>query len=382
MVAKACEPVAVQWRRYYRFPSVPLWVLTFFSLVLPRVNRKPQAWLILIPLGVAMIAREVLVRTMSLPASSEVTFDFFVVTGAVSWAAVWLLGHWLAACRRIPAILLALAIPAAIASLSYFGYFGFAVTENLNWLATIYGTCVVCVVSATTIAGLSCRGHDRPWWLLLWFGLWLTVIGPAMLFFLQLGLILAKIEEPATPLVVLLGVMLVGLFLAVRCICSACRTWCWLSIPRSIASGWRANLGLREVEWENAPGGKGRWGDSSRPGTPLSTAPTSKAVDTGDVVGRWQFYLDRLSCAVLIEFRPDGTFAQTILPNQGGAKNCPGGTWRLEGPRIHLDGYVTATEEATNEARTWWVIDTTSGPALYGGDGIEPSGCFCLQRSR
>ena len=105
-------------------------------------------------------------------------------------------------------------------------------------------------------------------------------------------------------------------------------------------------------------------------------------MDTGDVVGRWQFYLDRLSRAVLIEFRPDGTFAQTILPNQGGAKNCPGGTWRLEGPRIHLDGYVTATEEATNEARTWWVIDTTSGPALYGGDGIEPSGCFCLQRSR
>ena len=103
---------------YYRFPSVPLWVLTFFLLVLPRVNRKPQAWLILIPLGVAMIAREVLVRTMFLPASSEVTFDFFVVTGAVSWAAVWLLGHWLAACRRIPAILLALAIPAAIALLS------------------------------------------------------------------------------------------------------------------------------------------------------------------------------------------------------------------------------------------------------------------------
>jgi len=71
---------------------------------------------------------------------------------------------------------------------------------------------------------------------------------------------------------------------------------------------------------------------------PLSTEPTVKPVAADDLLGRWQFYLDGVSKTVSIDFRPDGTFAQTISSNQGSVQQCPGGTWRLEGPKILMEG--------------------------------------------
>ena len=195
-----------------------------------------------------------------------------------------------------------------------------------------------------------------------------------MLFFLQLGLILAKIEEPATPLVVLLGVMLVGLFLAGALYLFSLPYMVLAFNSPLIASGGK--LGFEGSRMGSAAGrGVGRWAIVP-PGTPLSTAPTSKAVDAGDVVGRWQFYLDRLSRRCSSSSAPTALLPRRSCPTRGRRKNYPGGTWRLEGPGIHLDGYVTATEEATNEARTWWVINTTSGPALYGGDGDRAQRLF------
>jgi len=100
---------------------------------------------------------------------------------------------------------------------------------------------------------------------------------------------------------------------------------------------------------------------------PLSTDPTQKPVSVADVVGPWRFYLDEVASTVVVDFKADGTFRQTIMPNQGGARQCPGGTWRLEGPLVQLSGYVTAKEEAS-EPRTWWIVDTSAGPAVFGGE--------------
>jgi hypothetical protein len=112
-----------------------------------------------------------------------------------------------------------------------------------------------------------------------------------------------------------------------------------------------------------------------------SIHPTGNRVTSDDLVGRWQFYLDRASASVRIDFRPDGTFTQTILANQGGFRACPGGTWRLEGALVHLAGYVTAAE-GISESRTWWMIDTPAGLALFGGDGPFAQSFFRMQRQR
>ena len=115
--------------------------------------------------------------------------------------------------------------------------------------------------------------------------------------------------------------------------------------------------------------------------TPLSTEPTHKPVKADVVVGCWHFYLDGESKTVIIDFRPNGTFTQTICPNQGGIQHCPGGTWRLEGANVYLDGYVAAADGASRQ-QAWWMIDAPSGElALFGGDGQDRKSYFRMRRT-
>jgi hypothetical protein len=85
-------------------------------------------------------------------------------------------------------------------------------------------------------------------------------------------------------------------------------------------------------------------------------------------VGPWRFYLDEATSTVVVDFKADGTFSQTITTNRGEVKECPGGTWRLEGPLIRLSGYV-AVQDGSGDERTWWMVDTAEGLAVFGGEG-------------
>ena len=109
---------------------------------------------------------------------------------------------------------------------------------------------------------------------------------------------------------------------------------------------------------------RGRNGDQSPPIQPAIRSHWY------DLVGQWQLYLDSVSRTVSVDFRDDGTFAQRIVPNQGGIQECPGGTWSLEGASVRLAGYVTAGD-GTSQSLTWRMVDTPSGLALYGGDGPD-----------
>jgi hypothetical protein len=112
---------------------------------------------------------------------------------------------------------------------------------------------------------------------------------------------------------------------------------------------------------------------------PMSTEPTARPVGTEDLVGRWQFYVDGISRTVVMDFRADGTFGQTILPNHGARQQCPGGTWRLDGAAVHLDGYITAAQ-GDCRACAWRIIDDRVGFALYCGDGPDAQAFFCVRR--
>ena len=112
---------------------------------------------------------------------------------------------------------------------------------------------------------------------------------------------------------------------------------------------------------------------------PASTEPTAKPVEAGDVIGGWQFYVDELARTIRVELSADGTFAQSIVTNRGDLTACPGGTWRLEGPLLHLSGYVTARDGTVTNC-TWHLIDTPTGLALYGGDGPAATSSFFITR--
>ena len=109
----------------------------------------------------------------------------------------------------------------------------------------------------------------------------------------------------------------------------------------------------------------------------FSREPTSNAVTRDDVAGRWQFYSDAASKTVRLDFRPDGTYGQTIVDNRGQTTHCPGGTWTLFGPHVELTGYVSA-REGTTESMTWWMVDGPAGLSLYGGD--DPDSFFAMTR--
>jgi hypothetical protein len=112
---------------------------------------------------------------------------------------------------------------------------------------------------------------------------------------------------------------------------------------------------------------------------PTSTDPTSKRVTAEDLIGQWEFYVDEASVTVRLDFRPDGTFSQRMVLNQGGMRECAGGTWKLEGAVLPLAGYNAAVDGASRP-RTWWMIDTQSGLALWGNDGPDGQPFFCIRR--
>lgn len=112
---------------------------------------------------------------------------------------------------------------------------------------------------------------------------------------------------------------------------------------------------------------------------PSPSGPTNRPVTADDLLGRWQFYVDSASRTVTLDFLPDGTFTQTIVANRGGTQECPGGTWGLDGASVHLTGYVTAGDGSPHP-RTWQIVDTPFGPALYGGDGPDAKTFFCIRR--
>ncbi len=110
-------------------------------------------------------------------------------------------------------------------------------------------------------------------------------------------------------------------------------------------------------------------------------APTARPVAASDVVGTWRFRNDATSKAIVVTFRPDGTFTERIVGPRGRAIPCPGGTWSLSGPSVLLDGYVSS-EWGPTGPMSWYMIDAidASGPVLFGGDHPDPDAFTDLSR--
>ena len=364
----------LRWRWYYHAPTVALWALILLLLVAPKANRHRQAWLIFVPLGVVLLLWSMFVRLLSMPSDPQQRFGFVVVTAAMAWAAVWLLGHWLGRRSRFLTFLGMWLVMDAVGAASYFCHYGGGLDELAPMLIT-YGVFIVFPALGTTLAGFSCRKRFSPGRFLAWLLMW-TVVPCMLLPLLWMSLILFAAGPPPGQL------PMIALMLTVSSAVLGGLVYLW-NLPFLVLAfkcpfygeRLRKMLGLGSEACREA-------GQELPEGlATTSTEPTRQPVTAEDLVGPWQYYLAGACRLVSLDFRPDGTFAQTFVHNRDGVQQCPGGTWRLEGPMIHLEGYQSAARGGVVSA-TWWMMDTASGLAPCGGDDPDATPGFRLWRVR
>lgn len=92
-----------------------------------------------------------------------------------------------------------------------------------------------------------------------------------------------------------------------------------------------------------------------------------RAFHRDDVLGAWHFYVDAVASTVTIDLRPDGRYTQVIARNSGGAIDCPGGVWTLEGPYLELASYRSALRATTQNVR-WFFGEWENGLVLCAKD--------------
>jgi len=170
----AASPVYCEWRWYYHVPSLALWGLIALALVVPKENRKPQAWLILIPLFLVMALWQMPARLFSLPPSAANPVGFMVNSVAMAWTVVWLLGRRLGSRRRIAAFFWMLGVMTVVGLWAYVGEYGTAISSDMLVMLIPYGVCALALLSSMALARLFCRKTDRPGpfmaWLFIWMG--------------------------------------------------------------------------------------------------------------------------------------------------------------------------------------------------------------------
>jgi hypothetical protein len=162
-------PVVVAWRWHYVIPDWPLWALLALLLVAPRANRRRQAWLILVPLGLVLIVWRMPATLLSMSDGVTESLGFLVVTGVMGWSMVWLLVPWLALRNRFLAFLSLSAVMLAVGLLSF--YCNFADADGLP-LFVVYCLCVLIALLAMMITSLFCRKRCSLGrflgWLIVW----------------------------------------------------------------------------------------------------------------------------------------------------------------------------------------------------------------------
>jgi hypothetical protein len=365
------EPLVVQWSWRYAFPTLPLWmlILVLFGL---KANRHPQAWLILLPLGLVMLVWRMPLQLLSISDGPVQTIGFFVESGVLAWTIVWLLGRRLATRHRGLSFLLIYAVLCAVGLLSY--YLQYEERDEIVPLMIGFGVCCIPLPLAMMLASRFSRGSYSKLRFNLSIVLWTGLTTAATMF--VLFAVMAIINFRHLPGMLFLLFVMAIYTLSLTCIL------CLINLPFLILA-FKSPFYRRRFE-RLFRIEKGHFIVDQRLARlkmePISKEPTAKPVAAADLLGRWEFYLDQLTLTVRITFRADRTFSQTMLFNRGEVRDCPGGTWHLDGPHVHLDGYVPASHSA-GEPRTWWMIDTQDGFALFGGDDADSQSFVPIRRN-
>jgi hypothetical protein len=368
------EPILYAWGWHYQVPSLAAWMTILALLAVPIAKRKPRSWLILVPPVLGMVLWQLPMQLLSMPPSTAETIDLVLYSAVVAWALVWLVRYWFAGYHPTVAFFLVLTAVLAGGALFCLGRFGMALSDESLLPLIVYCFYVLSLAPAMTLSGYGSRGRCTVGLIALWLGLW---IGFAVLAsMLVVGVAGTGLESlPPYTFMFFLFVVIVT-FVGLGCILYL------INLPFTLAAS-RPSLYVDHLRDARKLGEVAPWrpnqGHRTTDDLPRSVTPTAKALREEDIAGPWQFYLDRASRTVTVDFKTNGTFIETIVPNQGRFIECPEGTWRLDGPWIHLDGYVAA-EPGTSQSRTWWVVDTPAGFAMFGGDAPDPNSFVYMTR--
>lgn len=370
--ASISQPVVVSWAWYYDYPTLPVWGLIVLLLIVPKANRNRQAWLILIPLGLVLLLWRMPATLLALPDEVTETSGFFLVSAAMAWTVVWLLADRLATRHRTLTLVVVWTVMWAVGVASYHFYNA----DPDGWLPSVigFGFFAAILPLGMLLSGYWCRkSYSRRrfrFWLFVW------MLAPVAALMLSYAAFLTMVLEPGmlAMAATMLGVMALAsvVYAAVLYLLN----WPFLELAFRSPLYRRRFEKLFHVETVSSPESQ-ELQLVDEP--PISTDPTSQPVAADDLLGRWQFYQDSASATVTIEFHADGTFTQTVTLNQGGIRYCPGGTWKLAGPWVHLEGYATSGGQS-GQSCDWRMIDTPAGLALFGGDGPDASSSFRIKR--
>jgi len=220
--------VLFHWRWWYHVPSLPLWAIVFLLLVVPKANRHRQAWLIVIPLGLVLLVWRMPATLLSWPDESTERLGFFVVSGAMAWSMVWLLGRWLGTRYRIITMVFIWAVMFAIGLVSFYCHFADAM--YLAPYLILYGVGVGILLLAMMFTANLCRRTFSAAKFLGWLLLWnvVVIVGLMMVYGALIMIVQPSLRNIAAfaviiiPVTLLLGSILYlpslpFLILALRC---------------------------------------------------------------------------------------------------------------------------------------------------------------------
>jgi hypothetical protein len=153
-----------------------LWLVLFLVLLIFKSNRRPQAWLILIPLLAVNLLWSVFERIIPWPSEMLMVLEQVLVSLSVALAVLWLLGDKIGNRNRFLTFLAALFIMTVIGLVGIFSYSG----VSFGWL-TLYSAIFLALTIAVTLlafvlSSLCCRKRFGPVRFMLWLAAWSLVI--------------------------------------------------------------------------------------------------------------------------------------------------------------------------------------------------------------
>lgn len=205
------KPIPFSWRWRYSHPELPLLFCLLLAMFVPRENRRPAAWLILV-LPVLAGGLRALVPTLSSDGDAAL---YMAASLATAWAIVWLLTPWLCQWNRrrnAAAIVTAMLALGGVAYVGYFGcWFSAGTAGSLLWT---WAVCSAALPAALAFSGACCRQPLRPAVVAAWLLLWLPISTLVFVGMLFGAMMLAVQPEISMLLIVVMSTLFVSVFLS------------------------------------------------------------------------------------------------------------------------------------------------------------------------
>jgi len=205
--------VVYNWKWYYSTPSLALWVVLVGAIVLVKVNRNPQALLILAPLLIVNLLWLVFKKVLDFSSADTEMFSMVFNSLVVGITVLWLLGHKLGNRNRFVTFILALAVLAVVGLVGAISY-GMGFSQETAKVAIFLAVSAFTMLFAFVLAAWHCRRRYSSLRFMLCLPVWTIAMSiVSFLGYVVIALIIMSIagHAPGNWSSMLLQVLVVGL---------------------------------------------------------------------------------------------------------------------------------------------------------------------------